>query len=278
MSLKIASWNIEGRLTNNDVSARSTPDKIIAEIRSLDADILILLEAHNNLNLNNLEARNKLEAMGYKLHSVTYNDKMPSRPDDFYKNLSLMILSKIPIEKPETIRLADYRNAIMATIKDPETNKKIRIIGLHLDDRSEETRVNQVIDLSTIINSSKVPTIAMGDLNAMHGDDFWPARILQNKLVKFMARFIFKSLSLRTTEMARGEALSLLQYSTNLIDADPRHQPTTTPKVRKYDFLPSIRLIQIDHIFASPNIKINNFQISKDGGADHRAISATISL
>lgn len=278
MPFKIASWNVEGRLTNNDISSRSTPDKIVAAIKKLDADILILPEAHNNLSLNNLKVRTKLEAMGYKLHSVIYDDKLPSRPDDFYKSLSLMMLSKLPIEKFETIRLADYRNAILAIIKDPETNKKIRIIGLHLDDRSEETRINQVKDLSTIINSSKNPTIIMGDLNAMHGDDFWPAKILRNKFIRVMTHFMFKNLSLRATEMARGEALKLLQSSTNLTDADSKHQPTTTPKIRGYEYMPSIRLMQIDHIFASPEIKISNFQISPDGGADHRAISALIDL
>lgn len=278
MTFKIASWNIEGRLTNNDISLRSTPDKIIESIKKLNADILILPEAHNEINLKNLKIKQKLKDIGYELFSVPYQEVPVFRLDAFYTNLSLMILSKLPIKKFDIIRPADYRNELMAIIRDPQTNKEVRIIGLHLDDLSEETRIRQVKDLVKIINSSNTPTILLGDLNAMHSEDLWPSKFLRNYLVRNITSKLSVKFGKRAVEMARGEALKLLQSNTNLTDADPRHQPTTTPKIRGIEFMPSIRLMQIDHMFVSPEIKISNFTISPDGGADHRAISAIIDL
>ena len=277
MNLKIASWNIEGRLTNDDISTRSTPDSIISEIKKINADILVLPEAHNNLRLENLQSLKKLEALGYKIYSVKYNDDTPHRTDSFYKDLSISLLSKLPVEKFEAIRPADQRSLILATVK-IKNDKLIRVIGLHLDDRSEKTRIDQMNGLIPIINSQQIPTIIMGDFNAMHGEDLWPAKFLRSPIIKFLVKIFSKKLGVRATEMATGTAINLLEKNTNLTDADPKHQPTTTPKIRGYNYLPSIRLMQIDHIFVSPEIKISNFEISKDGGADHRAISVNIDL
>jgi endonuclease/exonuclease/phosphatase family metal-dependent hydrolase len=277
MNLKIASWNIEGRLTNDDISARSTPDSIISEIKKINADILVLPEAHNNLALENLNSRKKLEALGYKIHSVKYNDDTPRRPEAFYKDLSIALLSKLPVEKFEIIRPADQRSLILANIK-IKNDKSIRVIGLHLDDRSEKIRINQINGLIPIISSQQTPTIIMGDFNAMHGEDLWPAKFLRSSIIKFLAKIFSKKLGVRATEMAIGTTIKSLEKNTNLPDADPNHRPTTTPKIRNYNYLPSIRLMQIDHIFTSPEIKISNFQIAADGGSDHRAISANIKI
>jgi endonuclease/exonuclease/phosphatase family metal-dependent hydrolase len=118
----------------------------------------------------------------------------------------------------------------------------------------------------------------MGDFNAMHGEDVWPSRFLRSRFMRALAHVVMPDISMRAVEMARGEALSLLESATDLTDADPRHQPTTTPKMRGREWMPSIRLMQIDHIFTSSNVTVEEFSIADDGGADHRAISARISL
>lgn len=270
--MKIASWNIEGRLSDITLKKRGS-DNILKTIKDIDADILVLLEAHSEISFDNLASqKEKLKKMGYSINSVPYEDDMATRSDSIIKRSSLILLSKLPIQKFEIIRLANLRNALMATIGG------FRIIGLHLDDRLELTRLNQMKDLVSIIGKSNAPTIVMGDFNAMHGTNLWPAGFLRNRPIRLMSKFIFPAISIKAVEMARGEALQLLQDSTNLIDADPRHQPTTTPKMRGREWLPSIRLIQIDHIFASKNIQIKNFQISVDGGADHRAIIADVDI
>lgn len=76
--------------------------------------------------------------------------------------------------------------------------------------------------------------------------------------------------------MATGNALSLLEHSTNLIDVDINHKPTTTPKLIGYDFLLRFRLIQINHIHISPGIKTANFKVYLDDASDRRTISANI--
>lgn len=278
MELRIGSWNIEGRLSDSGVTNRGKPSHIIAAIKKLDVDILVLLEAHSEDSIDNLTSHKQLLNMGYYLHSVSYKDDLASRKDTYAKQLSLMLLSKLPIETFEIIRLADFRNAFIATFFENKANQRFRVIGLHLDDRLESTRLNQISDLSQIVNQSNLPTIVLGDFNAMHGDDLWPAKFLRQKPIRLIANFVLPIISLRAIEMARGEALRLLQSSTNLRDADTKHRPTTTPKMRGLEWMPNIRLIQIDHIFISSNIKTKKFQIAPDGGADHRAIIATLDI
>jgi endonuclease/exonuclease/phosphatase family metal-dependent hydrolase len=275
MSIKIASWNIEGRLSGTGAKRRGTPEKIIDMIRRINADVLVLIEAHGETSLDNLKSRQKLQDMGYHLNNVPYQDDTPSRADTSAELLSLMLLSKFPVEKFDIIRLGDFRNAFSAQIQYKE--QSFRIFGIHLDDRQETTRLKQIDDLEKIINQSKLPTVVVGDFNAMHGDDIWP-KLLHSRPVKSLAKLLVPAISLRASEMATGNTLRLLQLTTGLTDADPRHRPTTTPKMRGQEWLPSIRLIQIDHIFVSKKIKVNNFKIMPDGGADHRAIVAELSL
>jgi len=276
MTIKITSWNIEGRLSDSGFKNRGTPNQIIQAISEIDADILFLAEAHSENSLNDLTIIKKLYYLGYKIHSVNYDDDTALRKDTYTKQLSLIFASKLPIDKFEIIKLGDLRNALVATINN--NDEKIRIIGVHLDDRSEETRIKQTKDLVKIINKSDIPTIVMGDFNAMHSEDLWPAKFLRLRLIRFLSKFIFARIASKAVEMARGECLKYLENNTNLSDADPKHQPTTTPKIRGFNWLPSIRLIQIDHIFISPEIKTSNFTISLDLGADHRAISTWVTV
>lgn len=273
-TLRIASWNIEGRLSETTNKKRGNPDHIIQSIKKLNADILVLLEAHGENSLDNLNSKQQLIDMGYKIFDIPYQDDTPSRTDTSAELLSILLLSKLPIDHFRNIRLADMRNAFTAIVKNHY--EIFRIMGVHLDDRSEATRIHQVADLSEIINQSKLPTVVVGDYNAMHGEDLMPSKLLRSRPVKLISKFILPSIAVRATEMARGEALKLLQASTGLSDADIHHRPTTTPKMRDLEWLPSVRLIQIDHIFVSSGIKVKDFQIAPDGGADHRAIIADL--
>lgn len=275
MSLRIASWNIEGKLTDTGQKKRGSVKQIITTIKQLDADVLVLLEAHGEASLENLEPSQQLIDMGYQLYNAPYEDDSHRRQDAFFPNSSLMLLSKLPVKQFEIIRLANSRNAFAATIQ-TKTDQSFRIIGLHLDDRSEITRLNQVNDLANIVGQSKLATVIVGDFNAMHGEDLWPAQLLRSKPMHWLANFILPNISLKAIEMARGETLKLLQSRTGLRDADTRHRPTTTPKMRDLDWMPSLRLIQIDHIFVSSRFEVKQFQIAPDGGADHRAIIANV--
>lgn len=277
MSIKIASWNIERRLSSIISNKRGSLNQAVEMVKSINADLLFLPEAflESSQGLPKKTVDN-LEAIGYKIYHTPYDDNLDLRQRTDSHDLSMAILSKIPLEQFKVIRLGNYRNAIHATIK--HESKNIEIFGVHLDDLSESTRINQLNDLIPTINKSNSPTIILGDFNAMHGNDLWPARFLRTGFIKFLSNFIWSDVFKRAIEMATGDAIQLIETKTNLTDIDTKHQPTTTPKLTGYEWLPSIRLIQIDHIFTSPNIKASNFKIYPDGGADHRAISAEIDI
>jgi len=275
--IQVASWNIEGRLSPVNGTDRRGPLRIIESIRKLDADVLILPEAHSEVSLETLPCRDELAAMGYELHSIPYGEEFAERPGAYAPRLSLLLLSRLAIHGLETAPLGDGRTAVIATVESVP-GQLLRIIGVHLDDRSEETRVAQVRALALVVCRSPLPTVVMGDFNAMHGEDIWPSKFLRTQLVRTLAHVVMPDISLRAVNMARGEALSLLESATDLVDADPRHQPTTTPKMRGREWMPSIRLMQIDHIFTSSNLTVEDFSIAPDNGADHRAISARLSL
>ncbi len=274
--IKLTSWNIEGRLNESSSGYRGSSKQIVQTIEKLDSDIVLLLESHQEKSIRDLPDQfNKLQNMGYKIYESNYSDDLHARKDTYAKRLSMLLLSKFDVTEYKTIRLGNLRNAIVANIKISDSNE-IRIVGVHLDDRSEKTRLMQAADLIKTINESSMPTVLMGDFNAMHGDDILPARFLKNKLVKSISRYLLPNISLRAIEMASGTTLKLIESQTNLVDVDPRHQPTTTPKMRGLQWMPSVRLIQIDHIYKTPDIKISQFKIAPDGGSDHRAISADI--
>jgi endonuclease/exonuclease/phosphatase family metal-dependent hydrolase len=268
----IASWNIESRLSNNPIKLRTKPDDIINEIKKINADILVLLEAHNDQTLDN-SVRQKLIKLGYEIKSAPYDDDMASRADSRHDRSSLIILSKLDVTKFNVIKLANIRNCLIINVAD-----KLRLIGVHLDDRHEDNRVKQVNQLSKIINQSDMPTVVLGDFNAMHGEDLWPARFLKFSPIKFIIGKLSTNLGIKAIGMATGDTLKTLESNTNLRDADPKHQPTVTPKNMSQEYMPSIRLIQIDHIYTTPDIKISNFRVHPDGGSDHRAISANLDI
>jgi len=274
---KICSWNVEGRLSDVFNSNRCNSNRIFDEIKIIDADILVLLEAHIESDAKKLDSYKKLSELGYKIYSVRYtNDSIP-QTHNYIDNLSMMFLCKLPINNFKIKMTGNIRNCFIATIGLADKTK-LRIIGIHLDCMLESNRLNQIVDLTKIINKSKIATIMLGDYNAMHGEDIWPARFLKTKLIRLASKILFPKISKNAVEMANGSTIKYLEAHTDLVDADPKHQPTTTPKVRGLEYLPSIKLIQIDHMFISKQITINDFEIADDGGSDHRAIIAKILL
>ena len=56
MDIKIASWNIEGRLSNVELSKRGSANQIITNIKKINADVLVLLESHSETSLSELKS------------------------------------------------------------------------------------------------------------------------------------------------------------------------------------------------------------------------------
>lgn len=276
MTLKVASWNIEGRLSPLAINNRGTPEQILREIERLNVDIFVLLEAFGP-DMFAEEIQAALMKLGYQMYHVPYDDGGPVRTEIAVEEPSMLLLSKIPVLRQETVRFGDLRNSIVVIVKDPESGRELRVLGVHLEDRAENMRLQQVPDIVKFVEAEPIPTIIMGDFNAMHGGD-WQARLLRNPIIRRFARASGLSVARRICDMAIGSTLELLQQKTGYRDADPHHHPTTTPKMRGREWLPSVRLVQIDHMLVSPEVRVSQFKVGADGGADHRAISAMITL
>ncbi|HMI08914.1 MAG TPA: endonuclease/exonuclease/phosphatase family protein [Candidatus Saccharimonadales bacterium] len=273
--MKIASWNVEGRLTLMTKKRRGTPEKILNMIETINADVFILPEAYMGQPATGVNER--LQKMGYEWQDARYDERNDEdHPDDIY----IRVLSRFKILENKQLRWNDVRGLLAVVIEDPKSGQKIRFIATHLDERTETRRLAQLKDAVSFINSSNMPTVMLGDFNAMHLDQ--KSQFIQNKVVKGMTFLIphkrIKGRAGMLIEMATGTSLRFLESETNLRDIDLLHIPTTTPKLREMEWMPSIRMAQIDHIFASPEIQAVGFSVSKDGGSDHRAISANITI
>jgi len=272
--MKIASWNIEGRLTLTTKKRRGTPEKILEMIEKISADVLILPEAYIHQPAAGVDKR--LREMGYEWQDARYDERDDEHPDDNY----IRVLSRFQILESKQLRWNDTRSLLAVTVEDPKSRRKIRFIATHLDERAEPRRLAQLKEAVLFINSTTIPTVMLGDFNAMHLDR--KSRFIQSKIVKGAVSLIphtwIRARGRMLIEMASGSSLQFLESTTNLRDIDPQHRPTTTPKLQKMEWMPSIRMAQIDHIFVSPEIQASDFKIARDGGSDHRAISVEMML
>lgn len=276
MPIKIAAWNVEQRLSLLTSKKRGTPARILHMIEQLNADILVVPEAYRNSPGDGVDAA--LRKLGYEWYDCRYDDR--DRREEFSGAMPyIRVLSRLPIVHTEQHRWGDLRNLPVVTVK-TGTGQVLRIIATHLDDRAEVFRRQQIQDIIPFVTADSGPTVMLGDFNAMHGHG--RARVLRHRTSRTLAAAVpheeIRSAVTRLTDMASGDVLSRLENETNLRDIDPRRRPTTTPKMRAIEWMPSVRLAQIDHILVSPEIHASDFKIARDGGSDHRAISAIIDI
>ncbi len=281
MAIKVVSWNIEGRLTRFAKKGRGSPEHIVETIRALDGDVVFLAEASDD-DVIDSKINERLDRLGYDIHTVRYDDDSnEDRKWAAEEVPNMKLLTRIPAANFRQIRLGDIRNALVVEVINPTTGQLLRIFGVHLDDKNEANRLRQVKDLVMHVKESSAPTIVMGDYNAMHATDF-RAQYLRSSLIilaiKYWPHARTRDIFERLSGMAIGEALETLQNSSGLKDVDVLRRATTTPKLRFQEWMPSIRLVQIDHMFVSHGMTVTGFSVGTDGGSDHRPISATIEV
>lgn len=283
--MKIASWNIESRLSRYKMKTkRAQPEDIVRAISFINPDIMFFPEAFSN-KLDN-KVKESLDELGYILVPVPYNHKDDGRVWGEFTNLHLLMIYKKEFKKDirvNTIRLADFRNAI--ELVDKKNN--LVVYGVHLDDRLEKVRIEMAKDLKRISSKRKEDILILGDYNAMHKED-WKSKVLRNSFVRksllALGRVIAdkERIIARTLDMALGTALEVLTKDGGFKDIDQKMRPTTTLKMRDREFLPSFRLTQIDHILYKFNkksikrIDFESYKIYQDLGSDHRAISINL--
>lgn len=279
--MRIGSWNTELRLTALTDKKRGAPDQILREIERLDQDILVLPEAFQERPERGVD--DSLRDMGYRWVDARYEDKGREALFNNGAMPYMRVLSRLAIQSSEIVRFGDLRNTVAVTVRDPKTSKLVRVYGVHQRDDNKTMRTAGVRDFADHYNESPVmPTIAAGDWNASHGES-WSAKLIGSGVLRALsvhlpnasARYYATSV----TDMVSGDELAEFERLTGMRDLDPHHRPTTTPKIRgPLEVLPSVPLIQLDHMYANDLIAADRVIVGADAGSDHRSITTTITL
>lgn len=279
MAIDIGSWNTEQRLTLLTDKERGTPGHILDGIEALNRGVLVLPEAFQEAPAEGVNER--LAAMGYEWFDVRNDDS--GREEEYADAMPYTrILSRLAIKASSEERFGGLRNTPIIEVEDPATSKRVRVIGIYLRDDSESMRLAQARDIADYLERTPdMPTVALGDWNAMHLRG--RARIIGSRVMRIAAKQIPQShiryVAERFTDMASGEVLAEFERRTGMRDLDSHYQPTTTPKMRGImEKFPSVRMAQIDHIYATPDVDSQGVRVHSDRGSDHRAITTTVFL
>lgn len=277
MAIRVAAWNVEGRLSPRITARRGSPKHILAGIQRLNADVIVLPEAHHGMVADGIDEQ--LRQYGYSWCDVRYDDIAYGTTGARDAASYLRILSRLPIEEAHRVRFGNVRSLLDVIVVEPESLQRIRVLAVHLDDRAEVLRVAQAKAIARhLASNKKLPTILLGDFNAVW--DGLMARVTRSRVVRWVACHApsawLRLLMMRFADMATGTTMKILAEQVGLHDADVRHRATATPKLYGVEWLPSIRIAQLDHILLSDDLVAAHVTIAGDGGADHRAISTTI--
>ena len=166
MQLKFASYNIHKAI---GLDRRRDPDRIIAVLREIDADVVALQEADRRfgsrksvLPLASLDDHTPYRAvqLGGRQHSIGWHGN------------ALLVRRGIEVAGADIVPLPtlEPRGAIRADLV--AGGRKLRVVGMHLD-LSGLRRRQQVRSLLGHVAecADECPTVLMGDLNewALHG-------------------------------------------------------------------------------------------------------------
>jgi hypothetical protein len=215
----------------------------------------------------------RMQQWGYVWQDIAYNDNASKMTGPY-----LRVATRLPLANIHTVRFGNIRSLLCLRIVDPVSQCQVRIIAVHLDERSEKRRMRQVEDLITHVACEPLRTIVLGDFNAV-----WPegyAKVLASGFVRTIIRYLpmrrLRSVCRRFADMAHGTTLTALARAADLREADRLHVPTATPRTRYTTLLRGIRLAQLDHILLTPGLVATDFDVAEGSGSGHRAISATI--
>lgn len=275
--LRVVTWNAEGMFVEGSMTRRASPHNALKVVRLLDADLIVVPEfgIHGKLEQPIITA---LHSLGYEIIEVPYEDR--TMPAYVPKHYEMAILSRFPVTSMATNRLGKTRNSVELRVL--VGNREVRILGIHLDDKTEASRLIQAEDLSRIITADKtIPTLVMGDFNAMVKSSQF-AKLMRSSLLHQISKSIsheqLKSITTRLHDMALGTTLEYLFTNTHLVDFDPRHQHTLSGKTAGLEWVPSLRLAKIDWILGSKHFQVLSYKVIKDVGSDHRPIVADLQI
>ncbi len=269
MAIKIASWNI-AQAYNDDRGP-----KIEAGIKKLAADVVILSEAfsvkaglgkdYENDKLDQLSAM--AQRLGYKYFEysaykgVNYADYQPV---DF--DLYLVAMGKIPLNMK--IKRLVFRNALFLNLKDKQSGGEVTIVGCHLDDLNEPSRLKMAEALVSHLEDVN-PAVIVGDMNSMHRDS-WQAGLVNG----FLGQFFLKHMSTKQTQSIADRLMKMANGSTQKYFKDHGFEDADISKKSTFIYR-GIVFAQLDHILTR-HIKATHFKRHKFSGSDHVAVSSTL--
>lgn len=272
--LRVATWNAEGMFVEGTKTRRATSHDAITALRRLNADIVFVPEFGDMSRLNQ-PTITAIRSLGYESHIVPYGEERVS-------HLGLGFFSRLVITKHSIHHLPVTQRALFEAYCRTEDKKTIRIIGVHLDDRSEKIRLKQIEFIVEIIQKDRnTPLIVMGDFNAMHSKTLF-AKMTSTKVASVMAKRIpndhVSSVAQRVHEMASGSTIDYIISHTSLTNLDPKLSATISAKQSGMEWAPKLRLAKIDWIFGSDDITTLSHTVKHDVGSDHRQVVADIML
>lgn len=270
--LSVVTWNAEGMFVEHTKTRRAGPHDALAVLKKLDADIVVIPEFGRLSDLEEV-VETAIGALGYEMTTLMYDE--PRTP-----GLGFAILSRLPVVQTTIHELGGSKRQLLEVLCRDETGRKIRVFGVHLDDRSEEGRLGEIAYVCTIVNRhSEDVTLVMGDFNAMHRDS-WFARIARSRISRHITTRIphqlMKSMAERVREMAEGTTIEYLLQHTELHDLDSGRKPTISSKQAGLEWIPSWRLAKIDWIFGNRFVSAVRYRVYSDVGSDHRPVRAEI--
>lgn len=272
MNLRVMSWNAEGMFVEGSMTRRASPDDALAVLREVGADVVVVPEFGVFERMSE-KTSSAIAALGYTMEQFVYGDERG-------RGTGLAILSRLPIESRQRIAMNEFKSALEVVVAREHQN--IRIIGVHLDDRTEAGRLAETEQLVAHIGSRKpLPTLMMGDFNAMDGSTFF-ARIARgicgDIAVQIVRNEQLSSVVSRVREMALGTTIRYIESQTHLRNLDPKFRRTISAKQRGLEWLPAFRLAKIDWVFGSPEVAVKRYRVLRDVGSDHRPIVVDIEI
>jgi endonuclease/exonuclease/phosphatase family metal-dependent hydrolase len=166
VQLKFASYNIHKGI---GLDRRRDPDRIIAVLREIDADVVALQEADRRFG----SRKSVLPLASLDDHTPYQAVPLGGRPQSIgWHGNALLVRRGIEVAEADVVPLPtlEPRGAIRADLI--AGGKRVRVAGMHLD-LSGLRRRQQVRSILGHIDEcdGDIPTVLMGDLNewAMHG-------------------------------------------------------------------------------------------------------------
>lgn len=277
--LTVAGWNVRDGL-----SEQAAMPLVVERIVALEADIVVLPEAYSEAARTGdaqkaetlHQAATALGGEGYTMHRVLYADADGRKDRHGFALLTRLTEAKNPV----SVFTLENRKVLGQTFGD----LALTVVGVHLDDRSEATRLVQASDLLQQLDPAQY-NIILGDFNGMHRADpraraLRAARPLALALPSVdpgeTAPYLPKlhragSLASRLTDMANGSLMDQFAQS-GYEDVSRDYQPTKGP-------------VQLDHIVSNLRalhpadqwLRIVQVHETTKAESDHRPISATVS-